>query len=823
MVTLLLFYFLFYLRGKTNVRSTTPMAAPRSTKANIQKTKPEKDLELIQRIGSGTYGEVYKARIKATGDLAAVKIINVEPGDDFDVIQQEICIMQDCKHANIVQYFGSYLRRDKLWIAMEFCGGGSLQDIYHVTGPLTEAMIGCICTEMLKGLEYMHNQNKIHRDIKGANILLTTEGDVKLADFGVGAQITSTIGKRSSFIGTPYWMAPEVAAVERTGGYDQMCDVWAVGITAIELAEMKPPLFDLHPMRALYLISKKNYTPPVLKDKNKWSTSMKDFVKLSLTKNPKKRPPADKLLQHPFCQNRTVRNTLSELLDKFEGLKQKKKYRYKEVDDSGEEEHEEKKGGEEKESTVKRIKSKKEKNKKEKLNLPDKNSQPIKKETEPERKVTLPHEKEKGNSTFYAKELDEPEEVSTIKEAPKKQLRPAPPIPKTEPVADQQLSTLKKESAPTKKESPPPPPPKKPLHRPAASTPSNGAQPQAPPPLPPRVPTENKRANCFSKIFNECPLNAFCATSWTHPETKNHHLLFASDEGIYSLNLDDLQNIEMFQIFSRPCKWVYVIKNILVSICGSPSFVYMHNLVSLHGQQNIDQFIPLPKGVAYTTKVPGTSNAQKCCVVHNPYNNQMYLFVGRREAVLLLQWYEPMQKFMIVRDFDCKLPPTLTIFEPIVVKGREYPILCVGAYHLPNGDILIDKLDLESGSNWEPRTDCTPIDVKTFSQLEKDVVMIAFDRRVIFTDIDGKKLRVRNRLTELNFDYDLTSAVCLPGTVMTFNTNGIQGKSLVDSSVTAQFTDSARQYKLLGSDRIVVIESKVQTENYSNLYILASG
>lgn len=149
-------------------------------------------------------------------------------GDDFGIIQQEILMMKDCRHPNIIAYYGSYLRRDKLWICMEYCGGGSLQDIYHsktesnvinfisksfivlVTGPLGEQQIAYMCRETLLGLSYLHSMGKMHRDIKGANILLTESGDVKLADFGVSAQITATINKRKSFIGTPYWMAPEV-------------------------------------------------------------------------------------------------------------------------------------------------------------------------------------------------------------------------------------------------------------------------------------------------------------------------------------------------------------------------------------------------------------------------------------------------------------------------------------------------------------------------------------------------------------------------------------------------------------------------------------
>lgn len=172
--------------------------------------------------------------------------------------------------------------------------------------------------ETLKGLEYLHSKGKMHRDIKGANILLTDTGDVKLADFGVSAQITATINKRRSFIGTPYWMAPEVAAVERKGGYNQLCDIWACGITAIELAELQPPMFDLHPMRALFLMSKSGFKPPTLKDKDKWSPTFHAFVKTALTKNPKKRPTAEKLLTHPFVQGEMSVRVAQELIQKYQ-------------------------------------------------------------------------------------------------------------------------------------------------------------------------------------------------------------------------------------------------------------------------------------------------------------------------------------------------------------------------------------------------------------------------------------------------------------------------------------------------------------------------
>ncbi|KER19873.1 hypothetical protein T265_11458 [Opisthorchis viverrini] len=273
---------------------------------------PKEEYKLIESIGTGTYGEVYKVTspfIKVvtfaqalrlrTKEIAAVKIIKIDAKDDIRAILQEIQTLRDCKHHNIVQFFGSYFRNNKLWICMEFCGGFSMQDIYtNIRRPIEENCIAFVTRETLRGIEYMHKAGKIHRDIKGANILLTNDGDVKIADFGVAAQITQTIQRRNSFIGTPYWMAPEVAAVERKGGYDEKCDIWALGITAMEYAELQPPLFDLHPMKALRILGMRSYKPPTLRNKAAWSSKFHNFLKTALTKSEKKRPTAQALLRH---------------------------------------------------------------------------------------------------------------------------------------------------------------------------------------------------------------------------------------------------------------------------------------------------------------------------------------------------------------------------------------------------------------------------------------------------------------------------------------------------------------------------------------------
>nr|XP_056701149.1 serine/threonine-protein kinase 4 [Euleptes europaea] len=275
--------------------------------------QPEEVFDVLEKLGEGSYGSVFKAIHKETGQVVAIKQVPVE--SDLQEIIKEISIMQQCDSPHVVKYYGSYFKNTDLWIVMEYCGAGSVSDIIRLRNKtLLEDEIATIIQSTLKGLEYLHFMRKIHRDIKAGNILLNTEGHAKLADFGVAGQLTDTMAKRNTVIGTPFWMAPEVI---QEIGYNCLADIWSLGITAIEMAEGKPPYADIHPMRAIFMIP--TNPPPTFRKPEHWSDEFMDFVKQCLVKSPEQRATATQLLQHPFVKNAKgvfiLRDLINEAMD----------------------------------------------------------------------------------------------------------------------------------------------------------------------------------------------------------------------------------------------------------------------------------------------------------------------------------------------------------------------------------------------------------------------------------------------------------------------------------------------------------------------------
>ncbi|XP_040033590.2 mitogen-activated protein kinase kinase kinase kinase 5 isoform X1 [Gasterosteus aculeatus] len=840
---------------------------------DISTRDPQDDFEILQKVGGGTYGDVYKARNKQNGELAAIKVIKMEADDDFSVIQQEIVIVKGCKHSNIVAYYGSYIRDNKLWICMEFCGGGSLQDIYHVTGTLAEPQIAYICREILQGLDYLHGQKKIHRDIKGANILLNDHGEVRLADFGISAHITATLARRMSFIGTPYWMAPEVAAVEIKGGYNERCDIWSVGITAIELAELQPPLFDVHPLRVLFLMSKSGYQPPKLKDKSKWSSMFYNFVKAMLVRNPKKRPSACKLLSNMFLTQQCLKRDLTlELLDKYRNPEKHKSCLLTE-----EEEMEVMLPG-----SLRRIQSINKHNQAGRTNSdcsmeqiytqrPMKNNSPSANST-PSLGSSCSNKSTLGDQySDNDDDDDDYDDVDIPTMSPMSHVMPAnetpPPLP---PKPKIRTSSVGENDRPRKQGS---------LHAPVPLTrtssgtqvrptpkprPSRLSDPMSlpvqlidnpteliPPELPPksrhrRLHPSKEPAECvspvmkkppvyFKKIFHGCPLKITCSTTWENQATKDQHLILGAEEGIYTLNLSSSE-ATMELLYPGKCTWVYTINNVLMSVSGKSSQLTSHSLKELYEQARRDQRMVslsthrlLPRKCVVTYKIPDTKGCKTCSVgekIDNLQQGCVFLCCGLESRVVLLQWYEPMHKFMLIKYFDFPLPNPLRVFEMVTVPQEEYPLVCIGVSpgSDPNVPINIEYINLNSNTSWFSNSGLEKPcpDIVQVNQLSSNSLLVLMEKSVHIVGLMGELKSNRPPTQDATFSHAIESIVYFEDTLLAVWRHGWQRRAQGFTAVLEEITDPRKIYRLVQSDRMVILETH-QTEDpsgMSNLYVL---
>ncbi|XP_058834945.1 serine/threonine-protein kinase 10-like isoform X4 [Topomyia yanbarensis] len=278
-------------------------------------TDPNDFWDMIGELGDGAFGKVYKAINKETKQLAAAKMCTLEDEENLSDHMVEIDILSEIKHPNIVELYEAFSIDDKLWMLIEYCDGGALDSIMvELEKPLTEPQIAYVCKHMVAGLFHLHKNKVIHRDLKAGNVLLTMDGGVKLADFGVSAKNKHTLQKHDTFIGTPYWMAPELVLCEtfRDNPYDFKVDIWSLGITLIEFAQMEPPNSEMSPMRVLLKIQKSD--PPKLDQPSKWSKSFNEFLAKALVKDPQQRPSTDVLMGLSFISGNLDSKPIKDLL-----------------------------------------------------------------------------------------------------------------------------------------------------------------------------------------------------------------------------------------------------------------------------------------------------------------------------------------------------------------------------------------------------------------------------------------------------------------------------------------------------------------------------
>lgn len=737
-------------------------------KPHISGRDPEKLFEIISQIGSGSYGSVHKALIRKTGKLAAVKKINMEDGEEFSDIENEITMLETCDHPNVVAYYGAFQKEQVMWICMEFCGAGAVSDMYNALQKhLEEPAICSIMFYSLKGLDYLHKEHKVHRDIKGGNILLNDKGEVKLADLGVSAQLSGTMAKRKSFIGTPYWIAPEIIAVEMKlgpDGYTTRCDIWSLGITAIELAEMAPPMFDLHPMRALYLIPK-NPAPKLAADPKHWGKDFKDWLKQSLIKNPQRRPSCADLLKHSwFKMMKSNERVLEDLITEFKEAKgiPAETPPPEPVDDGGDGTLV---GG----KVLGRVPSQRDAH--------GARGQEIEFKTLETGPAGVARAEDAEHSNWVRPRINAYVPVSNVGGGRGPSAQPA----------------------------------------------------YAAVPAPQNSRPDAQQSFVLSNVFAGCPLEVKCAASWKcipQGQAECLYIIVGASTGLYILETSG-EKRELVQVSKRVCTWLYVMdeEGMMISVSGQ-GLVCVHDLNSLlvgpseHIKFKTTKLIEDARGgQCAVTRTPDTGFTFLCacmtrCLILMQWYAPRKKFMKLKEFVTPFDEPPPLMELHVIEDEPL---PVLCVGCTRDKTKRTKQLAIVNPNHPP--DRMAKHMSAELG--WvrvrAGREDCFATAVK---QIGTNRFMVCFSNVATFLDSEGLPKHPRDQPEKIVFETAPDTVVYTPEAVIAFSENRMERRSVYTGKITHQMKDKGERFRVVGKEGNIIIETRAGDEPTSHLYLL---
>uniref|UniRef100_A0A1A8GC02 Mitogen-activated protein kinase kinase kinase kinase n=1 Tax=Nothobranchius korthausae TaxID=1143690 RepID=A0A1A8GC02_9TELE len=343
---------------------------------------------------------------------------------------------------------------------------------------------------------------------------------------------------------------------------------------------------------------------------------------------------------------------------------------------------------------------------------------------------------------------------------------------------------------------------------------------------------------CFSKVFNGCPLKIHCAVTWILPKTRDQYLILGAEEGIYTLNLNELHEDTLEKLLPQRCTWLYVMNNVLMSVSGKSSQICSHNLTALfeqrghlqkkHGSLSLstNRFTDriIHRKFAISVKISDTKGCRRCSVARNPYTDSTFLCGAVPTGLVLLLWYEPLQKFMYLKHIAIKLPDSLPVFELLVLVTDEFPQLCVGVRECRSAStatghqLKFDIIELNGTLVSAPGDGA--LRAVQVTQLDRDTILIAAEKTIKVVDLQG--FPSRELTAEITFDFPVETLVCLQDSVLVFWKHGLKGRSFHSDEVTQEITDESRVFRVLGTNRDIILQSTPTDDPsaLSNLYIL---